>query len=164
MAKFTRQEIEKALDHMDELRDRASAAGDWRIWAECLSDDVEFADMIYGTYRTRQAVADFVCRVHAPFPHLRYKRVWSMIDVDTAEVLFYQLMILPEPEGYEGEPFAVNVWSHQRYAGDNHWSLKEDVTLSRDQANETYGAWMAAGGRFEAEPLKPPSRKSSGKN
>lgn len=160
MAEFTRGEIEEALEAMDVLRDRSSKAGDWSIWAECLTEDVEFHDLIYGTYSGKQAVRDFVVRVHAPFPTLRYERQWSLIDVDRAEIIFEQQMILPEPEGYRGAPFAVDVWSRHRYAGDGLFSLKQDVTLSPDAAGKNFEAWAAAGGRFAAAPLAPPNAKA----
>ncbi len=156
MPRFERAEIEDALDWMDELRGRSSEAGDWRIWAGCLSEDVAFHDTLYGTYHGREAVAEFVVSVHAPFPHLRYERDWSLIDVDRGEVIFLQRMILPEPEGYGGEPFATDVWSRHRYAGNRLWSLKQDVTLSSAQADDNMRAWMQAGGRFAAPPLAPP--------
>lgn len=160
MPTFARTEIEEALDRMDTLRIRSSEAGDWTIWAQCLSEDVEFHDTVYGSYRGREAVADFVVRVHAPFPHLRYERDWSLIDVDRSEVIFQQRMVLPEPEGYAGLPFAVDVWSRHRYAGDGLWNLKQDVTLSSAQADANFRAWMEAGGRFAAPPLAPPSPKT----
>lgn len=162
MAGFDRREIEDALDRMDRLRAESSAAGDWRIWARCLSDDVEFHDTIYGAYQGRDAVADFVVRVHAPFPHLRYERDWSLIDTERGEVIFQQRMILPEPEGYDGPPFATDVWSRHRYAGEGLWSLKQDVTLSSTQADENFRGWMAAGGRFAAPPLAPPGASPEG--
>lgn len=151
-----RAEIEEALDEMDRLRAASSEAGDWTIWAGCLAEDVEFHDTIYGTYRGRQAVSDFVVRVHAPFPRLRYERDWSLIDVDRQEVIFQQFMILPEPEGYSGPRFATDVWSRHRYAGNGLWSLKQDVTLSSAQADANFRAWMEAGGHFAAPPLAPP--------
>ena len=155
---FTRKEIEEALDHMDELRRRASEAGDWSIWGACLSEDVAFIDRIYGRYDGRAAVVDFVCRVHAPFPHVRYQREWDVIDVERGEVIFQQQMILPEPEGYTGAPFGTDVWSRHRYAGDGLWCEKEAVTVSESAMGETMKAWMAAGGRFAAAPLPPPER------
>ena len=161
MPAFARSEIENALDRMDVLRAESSKAGDWTIWAQCLSEDVEFHDTIYGSYHGREAVADFVVRVHAPFPHLRYERDWSLIDVDRAEVIFLQRMILPEPGGYDGPPFATDVWSRHRYAGEGLWSLKQDVTLSGSQADANFQAWMEAGGRFAAPPLPPPQAKPS---
>ncbi len=157
----SRAEIEEALDEMDRLRAASSKAGDWTIWAGCLSEEVEFHDTIYGTYLGRQAVSDFVVAVHAPFPHLRYERDWSLVDVDRQEVIFQQRMILPEPEGYAGAPFATDVWSRHRYAGDGLWSLKQDVTLSGAQADANFRGWMEAGGRFAARPLAPPTSKES---
>ena len=157
----SRVEIEEALDRMDRLRAESSKAGDWTIWSQCLSHDVEFHDTMYGTYHGREAVADFVVRVHAPFPHLRYERDWSLIDVDRGEVIFQQRMILPEPEGYEGPPFATDVWSRHCYAGDGLWSFKQDVTLSTAQADANFRGWMAAGGRFAAPPLAPPDTQGA---
>ena len=74
-----RAQIEEAFDHMDVLRARSSAAEDWSIWPEGLTEDVEFHDVTYGEYRGRKAVTDFVVRVHALFPHLRDERDWSLI-------------------------------------------------------------------------------------
>jgi hypothetical protein len=141
---------------MDVLRAKSSAAGDWTIWAECLSEDAQFFDSIYGTYQGKQAVSDFVVRVHAPFPQVRYEREWSVIDVDRSEVIFQQHMILPEPSGWEGASFSAAVWSRHTYAGDGLWSLKHDVTLSASDSGANFKAWFAAGGRFAAPPLAPP--------
>jgi hypothetical protein len=151
-----RREIEEALDHMDSLRETSSEKGDWSIWAECLTEDVEFHDLIFGRYRGRESVRDFVVRVHAPFPHLRYERDWSLIDVEKQEAIFQQRMILPPPSDWTGPAFATDVWSLHRYAGDGLWSFKQDVTLSPDQANKNFQSWIAAGGRFAAPPLSPP--------
>mgnify|MGYP001278146228 CR=1 FL=1 len=74
MPAFHREEIEQALVFMDSLRAESSKTGDWTIWAQCLSDDVEFRDEVYGNFYGRAAVSDFVVRAHAPFPHLRYQR------------------------------------------------------------------------------------------
>ena len=156
MARFSRGEIEQALVDLDALRAKSSAAGDWTIWGQSLTDDVAFYDEIYGAYQGRQAVTDFVVRVHAPFPNLRYEIEWAVIDVDKSEVIFQQYMILPEPDGYQGEPFAIKVWSHQRYAGDGLWSAKHDVTLSGEQAGQVFGAWAQAGGQFQAAPMPRP--------
>ena len=131
-----RMELEEALDRMDRLRAEASRRG-WRIWASS-SEDVKFHDTV-DSYRGREAVADFVVRVHAPFPHLRYERDWAVIDVDRGEVIFQQRMVLPEPEGYDGPSFATDVWSRHRYAGDGLWNLKEDVTLSSAHRREFRG-------------------------
>lgn len=159
---FSRDEIDHALDQMDALRRRASAAGDWTIWADCLSEDVEFHDSTYGSYYGRDAVRDFVVQVHAPFPHVRYERIWSLIDIDRSEVIFEQQMILPEPEGYSGPPFAVDVWSRHRYAGDGLWSLKQDVTLSTKQADANFRDWFGAGGKLAAKPMAPPEGGAPG--
>ena len=90
-------------------------------------------------------------------PHLRYERDWTVVDAQRGEVVFQQRMILPEPEGYDGPPFATDVWSRHRYAGDGLWSLKQDVTLSGAQADANFKGWMEAGGRFAA-PLRSSSR------
>ena len=152
MARFNREEIEQALEKMDELRREASRSGDWSIWAQCLAQDVIFLDHTYGRYRGKQAVTDFVVGVHAPFPHVRYERDWTLVDAHRGEVVFQQRMILPEPEGWEGEPFAIDVWSRHVYAGDGLWSEKEDVTLSVRAAGENVANWLAAGGRLAASP------------
>jgi hypothetical protein len=159
MSKFSRGEIEEALDRTDLLRAESSRTGDWTIWATALAEDVEFHDTLYGSFHGREAVSDFVVRVHAPFPHLRYEREWSVIDVDRGEVIFQQQMILPEPTGWEGAAFGVDVWSRQRYAGGGLWNLKHDVTLSSVQADANFKAWMQAGGRFAAPPLAPNAEK-----
>ena len=156
MAKFLRQDIEQALVHMDALRVASSKAGDWTIWAQCLTEDVEFYDETYGAFVGKEAVTDFVVKAHAPFPNLCYERDWTLIDDERGEIVMYQRMVLPEPEGYIGDSFAVNVWSRHRYAGDQRWSLKHDVTLSAKQSAGVFAAWMAAGGRFQAAPLAQP--------
>ena len=156
MTAFHREEIEQALVLMDTLRAESSKTGDWRIWAQCLSDDVEFRDEVYGNFYGRAAVSDFVVRAHAPFAHLRYQRDWTLIDDVLGEIIMYQRLTLPEPVGYQGQPFAIDVWSRHRYAGDMCWNLKHDVTLSAKQSAEVFAAWLAAGGEFQASPLPQP--------
>lgn len=109
-----------------------------------------------------RAGSDFVVRVHAPFPHICCERDWAVIDVDSGDVIFQQQMILPEPKGWTGAPFAIDVWSRQRYAGDGLWNLKHDVTLSSARADANFRAWMSAGGRFAAPPLAPPAAVAMG--
>jgi hypothetical protein len=56
-----------------------SEAGDWSIWAQCLTENINFHDVTQDEYRGRKAVTGSVVRVHALFPHLRDERDWSLI-------------------------------------------------------------------------------------
>ncbi|MBP1686951.1 MAG: hypothetical protein H6Q33_3094, partial [Deltaproteobacteria bacterium] len=44
MAKFSRQELQQALEIYNAARDAASRTGDWSTWAQVFTEDVHYVE------------------------------------------------------------------------------------------------------------------------
>ena len=56
MPKFSRQELEQALEIYNEKRDRSSRTGDWSIWASLFTEDADYVEHAYGEFKGRAAI------------------------------------------------------------------------------------------------------------
>lgn len=72
MGRFTRAEIENAVDNHTRVAEGCSASGDWRPFADLFTGDVVYTEHHYGVFRGREAVRDWTVAVMAPFPHMRF--------------------------------------------------------------------------------------------
>ncbi len=147
MASFSRDEIEAAFAHYCELRERASASGDWSIWAGQFTADARYREHAYGDFAGRAAIERWIVGVMAPFPHMTFPNDWSVVDPDKGWVVFQCQNRLEHPTDPNGEPFQFPTWSLLHYAGDLQWSYEEDV-YNPKHASDTIRAWLEAGGKL----------------
>lgn len=77
MGRFTRAEIENAVDNYTRVVEGCSASGDWRPFADLFTEDVVYTEHHYGVFRGREAVRDWIVAVMAPFPHMRFPSGWT---------------------------------------------------------------------------------------
>lgn len=152
MAKYSRVELERALQVYNEARDRASVTGDWSIWAEVFTDDAEYVEHAYGIMHGKEQIRDWITKVMAPFPHMTFPQDWVVYDEDNGAVLFQCQNRLEHPTDPNGEPFQFPSWTRLVYAGSNKWRSEEDIYNPARDANRVIRAWLAAGGRFETPP------------
>ena len=153
MAKYTRAELERALHIYNEARDKASATGDWNIWAEVFTDDADYIEHAYGVMKGKEQIRDWITKVMAPFPHMTFPQDWVAYDEETGAVLFQCQNRLEHPTDPNGEPFQFPTWTRLVYAGNDKWCCEEDVYNPARDANRVIRGWLAAGGKFETEPL-----------
>jgi len=53
MGQFTRDELERAFAHYQEVAAKAAAANEWRPWADMFTDDAEYVEHHYGVFHGR---------------------------------------------------------------------------------------------------------------
>ena len=150
MGTYTRAELEAGLRIYNAARDRASETGDWSIWAEVFTDDADYVEHAYGTFKGRAAIRDWITKVMAPFPHMTFPQDWVAFDETAGAVVFQCQNRLAHPTDSAGAPFEFPTWTRLVYAGNGKWSCEEDIYNPARDANRVIGAWLKAGGTLAA--------------
>ena len=104
----------------------------------------------------REAVREWIQKVMAPFPHMRFRRDWTAYDEENGAVVMLIKNLLDHPTDPDGEPFWFPNWTRLVYAGDNLWSSEEDIYNPRRDAARVVGAWLAAGGELATDEIPSP--------
>jgi hypothetical protein len=147
MGKYTRDDLEEAFADYCKVNDEASRERDWTKWASKFTEDVEYIEHAYGTFKGRAEVQTWIEKVMAPFPDMDFPMDWHIIDEARGWVVFQcqnRLML-------KGVAYEFPSWSLIKYAGDHLWSYEED-NYNPAEAKDAVVAWMGAGGRFVAAP------------
>jgi hypothetical protein len=153
MPKFTVSELEEALRTYNAARDRASASGDWNVWADVFTEDAVYIEHVYGVFHGREAIRDWITKVMAPFPHMTFPQDWVAYDEANGAIVFQCQNRLAHPTDPSGDPFQFPSWTRLTYAGGGKFSCEEDVYNPVRDADSTVRAWIAAGGKLASAPL-----------
>jgi hypothetical protein len=148
MPKFSRRELEQALEIFNEKRDAASSTGDWSIWASLFTEDADYVEHAYGEFKGRAAIEQWITDVMAPFPHMRFPQSWVAFDEDTGTITMEVINLLDHPTDPAHEGFGFPNWTRLTYAGNGLFSREEDIYNPARDAARVIKAWLAAGGRF----------------
>jgi len=153
MPRYERKELETALRAYNAARDAASETGDWTIWSEMFTDDADYIEHAYGTFKGKDRIREWIVKVMAPFPNMTFPQDWVVFDEETGTVVFQCQNRLEHPTDPNGEPFQFPSWTRLTYAGDGKWCCEEDVYNPARDANRVIGAWLKAGGKFACDPV-----------
>ncbi len=153
MGKFTRKELEQALERYNRARDEASRTGDWSPWADLFTEDAQYVEHAFGEMHGREAIRDWITKVMAPFPHMTFPQDWVVFDEDNGAILFQCQNRLEHPTDPNGEPFQFPNWTRLLYAGNGLFCGEEDVYNPARDGNRVVSAWLAAGGRLACPPM-----------
>ena len=149
MGKFSRSDLEAALETYRQARDAASKSGDWRIWAAVFTEDAHYVEHAYGALHGRAAIEDWIVKVMAPFPHMRFPQTWVAIDEECDAIVFECRNTLDHPTE-SGKEFSFPNWTRVIYAGDGLFSYEEDIYNPNRDGPRVIREWLAAGGRLES--------------
>jgi ketosteroid isomerase-like protein len=153
MGRFTRQELEQALERYNRARDESSRTGDWSLWADLFTEDALYVEHAFGEFRGRPAIRAWITKVMAPFPHMTFPQDWVAFDEDNGAIVFQCQNRLEHPTDPGGAPFEFPSWTRLLYAGNGLFCGEEDVYNPARDANRVVAAWIAAGGRLASAPL-----------
>lgn len=154
MARFTREELQSALDHYEAVVDECSRSGDWRPFADLFTEDVTYIEHAYGVMTGREKVRQWIVDVMAPFPHMRFSHEWVAFDEDDGAIVM-QINNLLEHPAEPGVHFGFPNWTRLVYAGANLFSSEEDVYNPKRDAPHAVAQWLAAGGRLATTDFLP---------
>ncbi len=153
MGKFTREELEQALEIYNKARDEASQTGDWSIWASVFTEDAHYVEHVYGEFDGRDAIRDWITKVMAPFPHMTFPQDWVAFDEENDAIVFQCQNRLEHPTDPNGKPFQFPSWTRLIYAGNGQFSYEEDVYNPMRDANQVVSEWIKAGGKLASDML-----------
>ncbi len=157
MGKFSRAEIERAVENYTRVVEGCSASGDWRPFADLFTEDVVYTEHHYGVFHGREAVRDWIVAVMAPFPHMRFPSDWTAYDEDNDAVVVMIKNLLDHPTDPKGEPFWFPNWTRLVYAGDGLFSSEEDIYNPNRDAPGVVTAWLEAGGQLASDAILQPN-------
>jgi hypothetical protein len=156
MPAFTTAELQAALRHYTTVVEGCSASGDWAPFADNFTEDVHYIEHAYGELHGREAVREWIQKVMAPFPHMRFPSDWTAYDEEHGAVVIHIKNLLDHPTDPDGEPFWFPNWTRLVYAGDNLWSSEEDIYNPRRDAARVVGGWLKAGGQLQTDDIPTP--------
>ena len=86
---FTKDELEAALRHYTTVVEGCSASGDWAPFADNFTEDVHYIEHAYGEMHGRETVREWIQKVMAPFPHMRFPSDWTAYDEENGAITFW---------------------------------------------------------------------------
>jgi len=146
--KFSHSEVEEAfLEYV-----RRANINDWNLYADMFTDECVYIDHHFGTFRSPQAIKDWMNPLMATQSEMRFVPGFHMIEGD--RVINYNWNRWPNPDG-SGEPYdayphtgPVSRYRYQfpcmtmnRYAGNGLFWFEEDI-YSPSAYIEVKSAWQ----------------------
>jgi hypothetical protein len=151
MGKWTRAEIEEALDVYRETALKAGTTGNWDVWADLFTEDATYIEHHYGTMGGREAIRRWITETMAQYPnHLMkyFPHEWYTIDEEKGWVIAQIWNRMEDPgDGSLHQAYNITIL---KYAGAMKWSFEEDV-YNPVHFGEMIKGWMAARKRCEED-------------
>jgi hypothetical protein len=145
---FSKQELEDAFDHYQQVSAEAGASGDWNKWADQFTEDATYIEHVFGTFEGREAIRQWISSTMGSFPGARMPEFpigWHVVDEDRGWVVCQVWNRMEDPgDGSVHQAYNLSVL---HYAGDGLWSYEEDVY------NPAHFFSMLEGWRRRAEEL-----------
>jgi hypothetical protein len=128
MGRFSREEIEDAFRHYQEVSIQAGTTGAWDGWADLFTEDATYIEHLYGTMGGREAIRRWIndTMLTPPVNQMRYFPIeWYLIDEERGWVVCQVWNRMTDPG--DGSLHQEYTFTLLKYAGDNKWSYEEDV-------------------------------------
>jgi hypothetical protein len=128
MGKWSRDELEAALEHYQSEVRRATAANDWSIFADLFVEDATYMEHVYGRFEGRDAIRSWITRTMSEFPGSSmpaFPIKWHVIDEERGWIICDIINRMADPG--DGSVHEASNLTVLHYAGDNHFAHEEDV-------------------------------------
>lgn len=121
-------EITEAYAALHRTVQGCADTGDWTGFADHFTEDAEYVEHAFGTFRGRAAIRDWSVRTMTSFPGsvmTGFPLAWSVLDVPTGRLICEVRNLMPDPgDGSVHEESNLTIMT---YAGDGLFSREEDV-------------------------------------
>lgn len=149
MGRWSRQELEDAIQNYRETARKAGVTGDWAQWANLFTEDATYYEHQYGRLCGRDAISQWIQAVMKPYPAsemIYFPWTWYVVDEERGWVVAEIMNRMKDPgDGSLHESANITVL---HYAGSDLWSYEEDAYESRNFAR-MLGEWQRVKDRCE---------------
>jgi ketosteroid isomerase-like protein len=146
---FTREELTAAHDHFMAMSQAAQAGGSWEEYCDLFTEDAVYIEHFLGTSHGREEIKKWFIPAMAAWPQMTYPLRWRTFDEQEGLVAFAVDNDMPDVNGTG--PYTVQSWTVLQYAGNNQWSLEEDI-YNPDTMLKMLSSWCEAAGVPFPEP------------
>ncbi|WP_338089650.1 nuclear transport factor 2 family protein [Nocardioides lijunqiniae] len=125
---FSAAEITEAYAAMHARVQEHARTGDWDDFALSFTEDAEYVEHAFGTFRGRAAIREWSVATMTSFPGAAmtgFPLAWQVVDVPTSRLLCEVRNVMPDPG--DGSVHEASNLTIMTYAGDGLWSREEDV-------------------------------------
>jgi hypothetical protein len=160
VGKWTREEIEGALDNYQRLALEAGTTGAWDAWADQFTEDATYVEHLFGTFGGREAIRRWIKETMASYPNCEMKYFpidWYVIDEERGWVVAKVWNRMTDPG--DGSLHQEYNFTLLKYAGNLQWSYEEDVYNPAPFGRMVEG-WLKTKERLTAATKPPPPRRT----
>ncbi len=126
--RFSAAEITEAYAAMHARVQEHARSGDWHDFCLNFTDDAEYVEHAYGTFRGRDAIREWSVATMTSFPGSAmtgFPVAWQVVDEADARLVCEIRNLMPDPgDGSVHEQSNLTIMT---YAGDGLFSREEDV-------------------------------------
>jgi hypothetical protein len=124
----SRAELESAFANYQQTVVRAAASGDWTVFADMFTEDADYVEHAYGTFKGRDEIRSWVVRTMTTFPGsamVRFPITWYVVDDDRGWIVCEVQNVMADPgDGSLHQEPNITIL---HYAGAGLFSYEEDV-------------------------------------
>ena len=125
---FSAEEITEAYAAMHARVQEHARSGDWEDFALNFTEDAEYVEHAFGTFRGRDAIREWSLATMTSFPGsamTSFPLAWQVVDAPGSRLICEVRNLMPDPgDGSLHEAANLTIMT---YAGDGLFSREEDV-------------------------------------
>jgi hypothetical protein len=155
MGSYSREEIERAFQHYQEVAAASGKTQDWRAWADLFTEDATYIEHHFGEMHGREAIYAWIQdAMTQPLAEemTQFPIEWYVIDADRGWVVCQVWNRMNDPG--DGSVHQAYNFTLLKYAGNNRWSYEEDI-YNPKKFEDMIAAWAAVKAGQAAEPASP---------
>jgi hypothetical protein len=141
---FPREEIQAAFDNYREAAAEAGRTGNWELFVQCFTEDVDYIEHHYGTFKGQAQMREWITPAMTAFPvdHMTsFPWNWYVIDEERGWVVGEVANVMDDAGN--GQVYQAANWSRLVYAGNGLFQEEEDVYNPTEFADMIRG-WLRA--------------------